>query len=130
MKTAAELVRSAKEKIQEISSPEIVSELAAGRDLVLIDVREPEEYLAGHIPGAASIPRGVLEFQVAAHPALACDATAPELAQLDRTIYVYCRSGFRSALAALSLKEMGFSSVKSLAGGFMDWSAHGFEVEK
>ncbi len=83
----------------------------------------------GHIPDAVNIPRGVLEFEVAAHPALANEITAPELAHHERPICVYCRSGGRSAVAAQSLQEMGFTSVTSLAGGLLDWSAHEFPVE-
>lgn len=129
MKTAQDLVAIAKQCINEISVPEISKLLAEQPDIVLLDVREPSEYEQGHLPGAVNIPRGVLEFQVSGHPALACEPAAPELARLERPICVYCRSGGRSALAAQALGEMGFSRIKSLAGGFLDWQAHNLPVE-
>lgn len=129
IKTAEDLVRAAKEQIQELSAREVADRLAAGADFVLIDVRESAEFASGHIPGAVNIPRGVLEFEVAAHPAMANEITAPELARHERPICVYCRSGGRSAVAAQSLQEMGFTSVTSLAGGLLDWRAHEFPVE-
>lgn len=124
MLTAQDMVAKAKETISEVSVPELAQSLDQGKDIVLIDIREPAEFEQGHLPGAVNIPRGVLEFQVAAHPALACELTAPELAQRDREICLYCRSGGRSALGALSLEQMGFRRVSSLAGGYLDWQAH------
>lgn len=129
MQTAQDMVTRAKETITEISSGDLAKDLESNADLVVIDVREPAEFEQGHLPGAVNIPRGLLEFQVAAHPALDCGETAPELALPERDICVYCRSGGRSALAAQSLGEMGFKNVKSLAGGFMDWSAHRLPTE-
>lgn len=128
MKTAQDLVAQAKQRISEISAPELAKHLDENPDVVVLDVREPSEYSEGHLPEAINIPRGVLEFQVAAHPALACEAAAPELAQRERPICVYCRSGGRSALAAEVLGKMGFSQVRSLAGGFLDWQAHSLPV--
>ncbi len=130
MKTAEDLVRQAKERITEIAAPDVARQLDNVDDAVLIDVREPSEYQEGHLPGAVNIPRGVLEFQVAGHPALACETTAPELARFEREIIIYCRSGGRSALAAESLASMGFTRVASLAGGFLDWSARGLPVTR
>lgn len=129
MKTAQDFVQNARESIVEIDASSLAGLVATGDDLVLLDVRETEEFEQGHLPGAVNIPRGVLEFQVAAHPALACEPEAPELARPERPICVYCRSGARSALAAQRLGEMGFSHVKSLAGGFLDWQAHNLPVE-
>lgn len=129
MKTAQDLVAQAKERISEVTSPDLAKHLDEHPDVVLLDVREPSEYAEGHLPQAINIPRGVLEFQVAAHPALACEPAAPELAQPGRSICVYCRSGGRSALAAQVLGDMGFSRVRSLAGGFLDWQAHNLPIE-
>ena len=129
MKTAHDLVEEAKQCISEISASDVAMLIANQDDVVLLDVREPEEYAQGHLPGAINIPRGVLEFQVAGHPALACEPAAPELSQLERAICVYCRSGGRSALAAQTLGNMGFTRIKSIAGGFLDWQAHNLPVE-
>lgn len=129
VKTANDLVGDAKKTITELSVEEARNLSAATPDLVLLDVREPDEYQAGHLPQAVNIPRGVLEFQVAAHPALACEPGAPELARFERPICVYCRSGGRSALAAATLANMGFTNVKSLSGGFVEWQAKELPIE-
>lgn len=129
MKTAQDMVMEAKKQIDEVSATDVEKLLASKQDIVLIDVREPAEFAQGHLPGAVNIPRGILEFQVAGHPALACEPAAPELARLERQICVYCRSGGRSALCAQALGNMGFSRVTSLAGGFLDWQAHHLPVD-
>ena len=83
---------------------------------LLLDVREADEFHAGHIPGAINIPRGVLEFKLSNDPALC----AREL-----NIVLYCKTSGRAALAACSLQAMGYRQVQSLAGGFDAWSAAG-----
>lgn len=108
--TASQLVDHARERIVEIA-PHVFAAENAG--IVLIDVREPAEFATGHLPGAINIPRGVLEFQIESHPALA----GP-----PRPIVLYCRSGGRAALAALSLSMLGFDDVRSLTGGIMGWT--------
>ncbi|PKL94531.1 MAG: rhodanese, partial [Gammaproteobacteria bacterium HGW-Gammaproteobacteria-8] len=76
--TAKELVAAARQQITEIAPAAVVSELAQPAPPVLLDVREPGEFAAAHLQGAINIPRGVLEFQVEAHPAMAC-STDPAL---------------------------------------------------
>ncbi len=112
------LVAAARARITELP----VAAVAAGqaRDALLVDVREPDEFAAGHLPGAINLPRGVLEFRIHARPAMACDAS-PALAPADRPLLLYCLSGGRSALAADSLRQLGFSAVASLAGGYQAW---------
>ena len=95
---------------------------------VVIDVCEPAEFAAGHVPGAVNIPRGVLEFEVDGHPAVNCQRD-PALAHRDQPVVLYCRSGGRSALAAESLRRLGFAEPLSLAGGFMGWTQGGGEVQ-
>ena len=70
--------------------------------------------------GAINLPRGVLEFQIHAHPAMGSVADAA-LAEPSRRMVLYCRTGGRSALAADSLRQLGFTDVCSLAGGFEAW---------
>ena len=120
--TAPQLVAATRGNIEEISPAELERRIAAGA--ILLDVREPEEFAEGHLTGASNIPRGVLEFRVEAHPAMAC-VTSPELALRDRPIVIYCRSGGRSALATQSLQNMGFNAVASLAGGIQGWCDSG-----
>ena len=122
--TAADLVADARRQIREIGPDQFSAD--AGR-CILIDVREPAEFDTGHIAGAVNIPRGVLEFQVDAHPAVA-NASDPALSHKDQPVVVYCRTGGRSALAALNLQRMGFSDVRSIAGGVTDWAAAGLSL--
>jgi len=119
MKTAHDLVIAARERIQEI--PLDLSEHYIRSVDVLIDVREADEYSAGHIPGAVLIPRGMLEFKL---------SSTPELNPRDLKIALYCKTGGRSALAALTLQEMGYLNVKSIAGGFDAWVNMGREIIK
>lgn len=114
MKNAHDLVEQARTGIQEISMSEAESAIQAAD--VLIDVREPDEFREGHIEGALNIPRGVLEFKLSG---------APELSARDLHIVLYCKTSGRAALAAASLQEMGYLSVKSIAGGFDAWVAAG-----
>ncbi|MEZ5455340.1 MAG: rhodanese-like domain-containing protein [Lysobacteraceae bacterium] len=123
--SASDLVAVAKARITEVSVDAFAAE--EHRDDVLIDVREPAEFEMGHLAGAINIPRGVLEFQVEAHPAMAC-ATDPALALRERAITLYCRTGGRSALAADALRQMGFSKVRSMAGGITAWTERGHPV--
>jgi len=123
--SASDLVAAAKARITEVSVDAFAAE--EHRDDVLIDVREPAEFEMGHLAGAINIPRGVLEFQVEAHPAMAC-ATDPALALRERAITLYCRTGGRSALAADALQQMGFSKVRSMAGGITTWTERGHPV--
>ncbi len=117
-RTVEDLVAEARSRIREISLEDLVDTLAG--DLVLVDVREPDEYAQGHLPGAVNLPRGVLEFQIHAHPAMGCVADEA-LAVPSRRVVLYCRTGGRSALAADSLRQLGFTDVCSLAGGFEAW---------
>ena len=119
-KTAHQLVLEAKTQITE-SNPAGVIERLKTANTLLLDVREPEEYTAGHLSGAINIPRGMLEFKISADPALQ---------DLARPIILYCKTSGRAALAALSLKSMGFSNVVSLAGGYDGWVEAGHPVSK
>lgn len=119
MKTAQDLVAEAKSQISEIAleqAPEAIK-LAD----VLVDVREPEEFNAGHIQGAMNIPRGLLEFKLTADSALQ-----------DRSlkVVVYCKNSGRSALSALAMKAMGYLHVESIAGGIEGWIDAGKDIAK
>lgn len=117
MKTAHDLVVAAKARCREVALSEAQAALAEA-DLVL-DVREPDEFAAGHVPGAINVPRGLLEFKVSAMP----DWARPDLA-----VVLYCRSGGRAALAACTLLDMGYENVLSIAGGYDAWVAAALPV--
>ena len=91
-------------------------------------MREPAEFDTGHIRGAANIPRGVLEFQVEAHPAVA-NVVDPALSQKQQPVLVYCRTGGRAALAAVALQELGFDNVRSIEGGITAWIDAGLPLD-
>jgi len=105
-----QIVDEAKRQIQEIGPDELLRMQKAGEEFILIDVREPDEHAKGTIAGAVAMPRGILERDI--------DKITTDK---DRKIVLYCAGGFRSALAALSLKSMGFNNVISLTGGYRGW---------
>jgi molybdopterin/thiamine biosynthesis adenylyltransferase/rhodanese-related sulfurtransferase len=98
----------------------VVDEAAAGKGAAVkvIDVREQDEYVQGYIPGATWIPRGFLESRI--------EDLVPER---DQPVILYCAGGNRSAFAARSLKEMGYTNVKSLSGGYAAWKRGGNKAE-
>lgn len=121
--TATDLVEEARRQIREIAPGEYVARPGG----VLVDVRELTEFQTGHIAGAINIPRGVLEFQIDAHPTVA-NASDPALSRKDCPIVLYCRTGGRAALAAVNLQRMGFSDIRSISGGITEWTAAGLPV--
>ena len=122
--TASDLVAEARAKIREVAPGAFHAAVA---DAVVIDVREPSEFETGHIPGAINIPRGVLEFQVDAHPAVA-NVSDPALSHKERPIVVVCRTGGRAALSAVNPQRLGFADVRSIAGGVLAWGEAGLPL--
>ncbi len=123
--TIHDLVAEARSRIREITAADLVELQRAGSPVV--DIREPDEFADGHIPGAVNIPRGLLEFEVDGHPAVNYQ-TAEALSHRERPVVLYCLSGGRSALAAEALKRLGFASPVSLAGGILHWADAGHAV--
>lgn len=114
-----ELIRSCLTDVKEIMPWDLEERLEDNPDLLIVDVREPEEFAAMHIPHSLNVPRGILES--------ACEwdfeETEPELVQArDREVIVVCRSGHRSVLAANSLQVLGFNNVASLKTGLRGWN--------
>lgn len=122
-KTAAQLVSEAKAQLENLTPDQVAAEVAAGA--LLVDVREGTECALGMIPGALHIPRGMLEFR-------ADPASPAHQAALDptRRIILHCASGGRSALSAMTLRQLGFDNVAHLDGGFRAWVAAGKPVAK
>ena len=120
-----DLVAAAKTVIREIGSAELLELQQFGCPVV--DVREPEEFAEGHIPGAVNIPRGLLEFEVDGHPAVNYQ-TAEALSHRAHPVVLYCLSGGRSALAAEALLRLGFANPMSLEDGILGWADAGHPV--
>jgi rhodanese-related sulfurtransferase len=123
-KTVEQLVDEAKRRIRS-APPEAVADTVLSGRLLVVDVREPDEFEKGHIPGAVNIPRGWLEFKA--------DPTCPAYEQRiapDKPILVTCAIGGRSALAAAALQELEYTNVTNLEDGFEAWKTAGYAVER
>src|SRR6201995_2165918 len=115
--SGAEVLRQIKSRIDEVD-PAAVREQSSNGTLV-IDVREPEEWGNGHIPGAKHVPKSYLESRI--------EGAAPDRSQ---HIVLYCQSGNRSAWAARTLlDDLGYEQVESMTGGFTLWKDRGYDVE-
>ncbi len=126
-RSLADFVREALQSVEEIS-PENAAEILAKPDRAgwhFVDVREPDEFAAGHIPGARNFPRGFLEVRAD----LEHYKRDPWLEDRARKLILYCGGGHRSALAGKTLQEMGFARVLSLAGGWTGWVERNLPVE-
>ena len=117
MATYRELLQQVKAEIDEVSAAEARELAAAEAPPLFLDVRNREEWEEGFIPGALWIPRGNLEGRIEGH-----------VPDRDREIVVYCSVGARSAFAAKSLGELGYTNVSNLADGFVEWKRNGFDV--
>ena len=115
-KSGKDLVDEAKARIREIDVAAAKAAHDAG-GTVFLDVREPNEWNLGHVPGAVHVPRGQLEGKVEG------------VVGRDKRVVVYCAGGSRSALAADTLQQMGYDRVESLEGGFRGWAEGGGEIE-
>lgn len=127
-RSLADFVRKALESVEEIS-PEDAARILEKADRAswdFVDVREPDEFAAGHIPGARNFPRGFLEVRAD----LDHYKRDPWLEDRGRKMILYCGGGHRSALAGKTLQEMGFLRVLSLAGGWTGWVERDLPVER
>ena len=120
-----DFVAAARAQIKEVMPGELQQLLDNESDLLLVDVRESSEHEQGHLHGAHLVPRGILEA--------AADLNYPKRDAVlsgarERPVVLYCATGGRSAMAALTLQMMGFTRVYSLAGGFMKWQEEGRPV--
>jgi sulfur-carrier protein adenylyltransferase/sulfurtransferase len=115
--SGAELLRQVKSQIEEVDPSEVNELIDEG--VTVVDVRETEEYGAGHLPGARHVPRSYLESRI--------EGIVPDR---STQVILYCASGNRSAYAARTLEqEMGYEHVRSMTGGITLWKDRGYEVE-
>lgn len=124
--SASQMLEQARKVVPEITATQAKEGLENRQVDLVLDVREPNEWEKGHIPGAVLAPRGMLEWYA--------DPTSlyarPEItARRNARIVVHCAAGARSLLASQTLKQMGYTDVVSMAGGFNDWAKQGFPVE-
>ena len=116
--TPHDLVIEAKSQISEVTCDQAQSLLGKR---VVVDVREYDEFAAGHLPGAINIPRGILEFKI---------GMVPEAANKQSPLLIYCRTSGRAALSAVQLQRIGYGDVISMAGGFDQWNTEQRPTEK
>ncbi len=119
MKTWKDLVGEAKKEVRLYQVKEVKELLDLGEDVILIDVREPDEFQKGRIPKSMLAPRGVLEMVV-----------EQSIKDPKKQLILHCAGGGRSAVAALSLKKMGYERVASMEGGFDGWVRAGYPIER
>lgn len=113
------LVDSIRPHVRECTVHDLKAKMDQGLSPLVIDVREESEFAAGRIPGARHLSKGIIERDI--------EKTIPDV---NAEIYLYCGGGFRSALTAHNLQQMGYSNVISVDGGWSGWTGAGFEVEK
>jgi rhodanese-related sulfurtransferase len=112
------IVNDAKSRIKEVTVADTRDRLAANPGALLIDVREDNEWQASHAAGAEHLGKGIIERDI--------EATVPDK---STELILYCGGGYRSALAADVLQEMGYTNVWSMAGGWKAWKESGARVE-
>ena len=113
------IVNDAKKRVKETNVADVKRRRDGGEKFVLVDVREDNEWAAGHLPGAVHLGKGIIERDI--------EKTVPDT---GAKIILYCGGGFRSALAADNLQKMGYTNVESMDGGWKGWNEAGFPTEK
>ncbi len=113
-----ELVAQAKQRIKEIPVKNLKEKIEQHQAVTLIDVREDQEWAQGHIPSAIHISKGTIERDI-----------EKKVTDLQTPIVVYCSGGFRSALVADNLQNMGYTDVHSLETGLQGWIGQGYTLE-
>jgi sulfur-carrier protein adenylyltransferase/sulfurtransferase len=116
-KTGQDLIDEAKRQIEEVTPEQVRDMQARNERAVYLDVREPNEWNLGRLPHSIHLPRGNLESKVEG------------IIDRKQKVVIYCARGNRSALAALTMKQMGYEDVMSMARGFLGWADIGGDVE-
>ena len=113
------LVNEAKSRVSQTNVADVKRRIDVGEKMLLIDVREDNEWVQGHLPGAVHMGRGVIERDI--------ETRVP---QTGAKLVLYCGGGFRSALVADNLQKMGYTNVESMDGGWKGWLGAGLPTEK
>ena len=111
------LVQDAKTRVKETNVSEVKKRMDAGEKLILVDVREDNEWANGHLPGAVHMGKGVIERDI--------EQRVPDM---NSKLVLYCGGGFRSALVADNLEKMGYTNVESMDGGWRGWTEAGLPI--
>ncbi|MEA3448976.1 MAG: rhodanese-like domain-containing protein [Bacteroidota bacterium] len=115
--TTHDMVTAAKANISQVSVDDAKALLDKG-GYVFLDVRTRKEFKMGHIPGAVSLARGLLEFKI-----------AKKVPDKNANIIIYCKSGGRGSLATNTLGQMGYNNVKNMDGGWKAWIKAGYPID-
>jgi rhodanese-related sulfurtransferase len=115
----SKIVDASRARIKEVNVQDVKQMQDEGASFALVDTREQSEWAQARIPGAIYLGKGVIERDV--------EASIPDL---NAEIILYCGGGFRSALAADALQQMGYTNVASMDGGIRDWSQSGYPLER
>lgn len=113
------MVAEARAAIPSVSADELKAAIDKQEKAVIVDVREPGEYAAGHLPGAINIPRGLLEFTV-----------FKKISDVNTKIYVYCKTGGRASLATKTLQDMGYTNAILVPLVYAEWVKAGWPIER
>ena len=114
-----QIVDDARKRIRETSVDDVKARLDRGENFLLVDVREESEYAKDHLPKAIPLGKGIIERDI--------EERVPDL---DAPLVLYCGGGYRSALAADSLKKMGYTNVLSMDGGIRGWREKSFPLTR
>jgi len=117
-------IQAAKKQVKTIAMEEYRKVVENPGEALIVDVREPNEFAAGHVPGAINIPRGVIEFQIWKQVGY------PANLDLGRSVILQCQSGNRASLAAQSLAELGFTHTTAVVMSLDDWQQAGHPLVK
>lgn len=113
-----DLLARARSTVREVTIDQTIARLKQNPDVQLVDIREDDEWAAGHIAGAQHIGKGVIERDI-----------ETKIPDRNAEIILYCGGGSRSLLAGQTLQEMGYTNVASMTGGWREWRARGEPTE-
>lgn len=112
------IAETARQAVKEVEPEDVLTQMKQGDNIYLVDVREESEWGQGHLPQAIHLSKGVIERDI--------ETRIPDL---DSPIILYCGGGYRSALAARNLMEMGYTEVYSMVGGYRAWIERGLPLK-
>lgn len=119
-----QMVAAAKKQVKTIDMAQFKAAFDRKELGLIVDVRDPDEYAEGHIPGAVNVSRGLLEFRIWSHVGY------PDKTDMNKRMTLYCRTGGRCALAAKTLQELGFTNVVAGDIRIEEWAKAGYPMAK